>query len=456
MNCSRRRLLGVAGATATVGVGGYVLGGGTDSVLRFSGEVGPDVRRRCRRAERRFAEIVGRAVDEPVTVRFAPRKALSPSRSRERFDDVVAAATLVDGVEWPTGLPPRLGYYDSSTRTISFLDLDSVDTSTLEERDDVTLPDGDWFPHDPLIVHELTHALQDELVDTISPADGTRDATAAARTVVEGTADYVAGRYRAACRDGRYEACQLGPRIRFGPEPPLFVLAANRHRYVNGRLFAHDVVRQSGWNAVWRAHRNPPATTAAATYPEQYHDTDREPVVPERAATGENWLHIGSDRLGVEALYTMLYALEQVSLDDDAARVADEVTDATTYRYAFRSSLLRDWLGDHLAGYGFVDDLDRFGVEWSSVWRTSGAAERFATTVRDGFTETGRRVDDGWRLDDRVVRLERNETAVSIRMVPDAAAAGNVFEPGDHAMDVTGRSRHSPIRDCTSLLDGRQ
>ncbi|MFC4408158.1 hypothetical protein [Haloarchaeobius iranensis] len=434
MEVTRRRLLGVLGATAGAGVVGYALDDGRGSVLRFGDGVDADTRARCRRVERRIGDLVGRRLDAPVHVRFVDPGAgdvAGASDATGRFASAVAAAQAIDGVTWPSSVPARLARYDGSTRTVSFLDPEELDLSRIADRYDVVLPDGDWYPHDPLVAHELTHALQDGLVGTIDPADATRDAAAACETVVEGTADYVAGLYRAACRDGRYDDYRLGPGGRLHPDAPLFVVAGDRPRYVNGRVFAHELVREAGWDALWRAHRSPPATTAAITYPTRFRKGGSTPVEPALAATGADWLPIGRDRLGVEGLYTLLYALGQVSLDDEAAQVDPDVTAATTFRYAFRTTLLRDWLGDRLAAYGYVDDLDRFGYEWRTVWRSPTAAARVAAAVRDGFAARGRSVDDGWRVADRVVWVERRDDGVSVRAAPDRAAVGDLFASGD-------------------------
>lgn len=431
MRVTRRRLLASSCAAGGAGIGivGLVKHTGRNRTLRFDDSVDDATRARCRQVAERVTELIDGSLDGPVTIRFDEPESRDSPENGDRFDRAVTTACHVRDISWPDEVPGPRGSYNPGSRTIRFADPATVDHSSL---DDVPgeLPDEQaWYPPEPHIAHELTHAIQYDVLDSIAPADRTRDAYEAQQAVTEGTADYVAGLYQKRCQDGTYEPCTLSELPESAFVPRRFVVAGGGQRYINGRVFIATLADHGGWEAVWEAHRSPPSATADTTFPDRYLQGPTDPVdVGSPPELSRDWLDIGSDRLGVAALYTKLYALGVVSLDDPAASVDADVSEATTYRIAYRTPLLREWAGDRFWTYGYVDDLDRFGAVWRTNWRTEAAAEHLETAVVEAYDDRGRRRSGHWKFDDTIRTLRREKNELTFMLATDRAGAEDLFE----------------------------
>jgi len=419
MELTRRRALAF-GAAAVGGVGAahYATRPDAPMRLRFGDAVSEATRARCRRAARRTAAIVGREPDAPVRVVVAtPDAADGPS---DRMDRAVAAAKHVLNAERPDGVPAFSATYDRASRTVAVAAPDAVDRVAAAVAAADAPPAEDWFPPGPLLAHELTHAIQYDAVSSVAPADRTRDGRTARRAVVEGTAEYVAHRYRAACDDGEYDPCQRSPvrPARAATHGPSVVDRALP--YANGLHYVRDVAARGGWDAVWERHRSPPATALSVTYPDVAADGWPGPVeVAPPPDTPSAWLEIGSDRLGVAALYVKLHALG----------VAETVAVAGDFRrdWAYRTPPLRRWRGGRFTAYGHVDDLDRLAYVWETAWESETAAAELAATVERGYRKRGEERTAGWVLDESFHTVHRDGVRVTLRMAPDRAAAATLF-----------------------------
>lgn len=431
MRVTRRRLLASSCAVGGVGIGivGHVRHTPRGTNLWFDDSVDEATRTRCRRVEQRVVELTDRSLDAPVQVRFDEVDPTNRFEHGDRFDRAVATACHVRDVSWPDEIPGPRGSYNPGSRTMRFADPATVDHSSLDDLPDEIPDETEWYPPEPLIAHEFTHAIQYDVLDSIPPADQTRDAYEARQAVTEGAADYVAGLYKRRCQDGTYEPCTL-------TELPLselfnrrFVVAGGGQRYLNGRGFVATLADQGGWEAVWAVHRSPPAATVDTTFPDRYLQGPTDPVdVGSPPEMSRNWLDIGSDRLGVAALYTKLYALGVVSLDDPAASVDPDVAEATTYRHAYRTPLLREWAGDRFWTYGYVDDLDRFGAVWRTNWRTEAAAEHLETAIVEAYDDRGRRRSGRWEFDGTLRMLRRDGNVLTFMLAKDGTGAEELFE----------------------------
>lgn len=421
---TRRDILSLCTIGGVSGVFGCL--GRGNSILAFDDSVDADVRRRCRRAAERTLQIVDGTLDGPVRVSFVDSRA-SQLRNRSRFDRAYNRARHVSEPEPAVDFTRFQGGYNHSTRTISFVDpygeaIQTAISNITDRTTDYSSP-TEWYPSGAHLAHELTHAIQHDRVDSVHPGDGTSDGRNARVAVTEGMADYVAGRYLAACRDGQYDSCARIPFSLASHYRSLAALALGRLQYINGRAFVAQLAARGGWTDIWAAYRSPPATAVDTMFPDRYETGPTEPVSVDSPDTVKAWIPIQDDRLGVEALYTKLFALGIASIDDSDAALSASITERTTYEFAYRTPLLDGWLGDRFVAYGHVDDPDRLGYVWRTVWTNESDAERLASVVERAYDDSASRRGDDWLFDDTIVSVDHLGRMVTFRMAPDLSAA---------------------------------
>lgn len=216
-------------------------------------------------------------------------------RSRADFEEDLAedpedltnsAAALGALGLWPEGVDPvevlgeylsvgSLGYYDPETGEMVVRG--AADTPNLR----ITL------------VHELTHALDDQHFDLDRPEldDRPDEAGFAFSALVEGNASRVEAAYTASLTDEERadaEAEQQGyiDGIDISGFPPI-LLAQQQFVYRTGADFVQALYDEGGNAAVDRALEDPPTTTEQILEPEDWPDRDAVVEVPAPEADGE-------------------------------------------------------------------------------------------------------------------------------------------------------------------------
>lgn len=137
-----------------------------------------------------------------------------------------------------------------------------------------------------IVSHELTHALQDQHfgLDPPAAAAGNQDAGLAHVALVEGDATLVGfelgvGGLVADPEDfvnfARKHAPDMGERV------PAFMQERFKFPYLDGSNFVLSLKKQGGWEAVNRAHRNPPRSTEEVLHPEKYVNGTDPPRLPD-------------------------------------------------------------------------------------------------------------------------------------------------------------------------------
>ena len=187
---------------------------------------------------------------------------------------------------WPEGVDPvevlgeylsvgSLGYYDPETGEMVVRG--AADTPNLR----ITL------------VHELTHALDDQHFDLERPEldDRPDEAGFAFSALVEGNASRVEAAYTASLTDEERadaEAEQQGyiDGIDIGGFPPI-LLAQQQFVYRTGADFVQALYDEGGNAAVDQALEDPPTTTEQILEPEDWPDRDAVVEVPAPEADGE-------------------------------------------------------------------------------------------------------------------------------------------------------------------------
>ncbi|OLZ42037.1 hypothetical protein A6E15_14125 [Natrinema saccharevitans] len=234
------------------------------------------------------------------------------------------------------------------------------------------------------LVHELTHALQDQHFG-IGRESETIDGLRAENGLLEGEAGYVPTRYDRRC-SGEWQCLP-------DPQPPAASGEALTQRsftaglflsiyapYAAGPPFAADLHDRGGWDAIDRAHDDPPRSTAQLLHPERYPET--EPVAVElgdRSSDGWEPVTDGgeprTETIGEATLFATLW--ENGVVDRPLTRGAGALS---PYNYTHPATA--GWAGDGLQVYRATDGTDRTGHVWRLAWEDSADAREFADAYR--------------------------------------------------------------------------
>ncbi|MFB6303594.1 MAG: Hvo_1808 family surface protein [Haloferacaceae archaeon] len=293
------------------------------------------------------------------------------------------------------------------------------------------------------LVHELTHALQDQTVDLTSEqlSGGTQDADLAVDGLVEGEANLIESLYTRRC--GTEWECVEAPSSgggSGGERPNLGILLTILQPYSDGPVYVNDLRRQRGWDAVTAAYERPPASTEQVI-----HLTDEEPrpVAFEDRARGD-WKPYpdqgenGSDTVGEASIYSMFWYQARTANADtvDPRAITRTSTEFDTYDYGAEPSA--GWANDRVFPYrdGPAGENDtRHGYVWVTEWDTERDAREFhraylaILSAHDARTrEDGIRVVEEGRFAD-AFRVVRNGTRVTVVNGPTPTAV-DAIRPG--------------------------
>ncbi len=198
----------------------------------------------------------------------------------EDRDDIVNSAHALQALGlWPQGLDPvetirefaavaSGGFYDPETSTM------------------VIRGTGDTPLLRSTLVHELTHALDDQHFELDRPAldDRTDEAGFAFHSVVEGSAERVEAAYRETLTDEELAEAEtaeqaIGASIDLDDVPPILLLQQG-FAYDQGAAFVEAVHEAGGNSAVDRALRRPPVTSETILEPDSWPPGEAAAVVP--------------------------------------------------------------------------------------------------------------------------------------------------------------------------------
>jgi len=292
------------------------------------------------------------------------------------------------------------------------------------------------------LVHELTHALQDQSGDLGEQitATETQDAGLATDGVVEGEANYIEQRYVDRC--GVEWECVETPSTGEQPQQPpnLGILLTLLHPYSDGPVYIDWLRERGGWDAVDAAFEDPPESTEQII-----HLTDDEPVPIEyedRARDG--WETFpdqgegGSDTVGEASMYVMFWYQARTARAQTIPpqTLAQTSSPLDTYNYDAEPSA--GWGNDRLFPYrkGSGENA-RHGYVWVTEWDSERDAAQFHNTYRaildahDARSEGDNTyvVPDGEFAD--AFRIDRDGTRVTIVNAPTADALGDLRPVAD-------------------------
>jgi len=279
-----------------------------------------------------------------------------------------------------------------------------------------------------VLVHELTHALQDQRFG-IARESETIDGIRAENGLLEGEAIVVPDRYDRRCGN----EWQCLPAV----QPPTTggeTLADRPFNaglflsiyvpYTEGPPFVTDLSERGGWDAVDAAHDAPPRSTAQLIHSERYPDT--EPVdVSIADRSSDEWQpitdggdgddgEIRTETIGEATLFATLWTNGVIERP-----LTDGTTERSQYNYSHPATA--GWAGDSIHVYQRTDEPDRTGHVWRLAWESRADAAAFGDAYRQLLANRG---------------AERVDTAGNgVYRIPE----GEAFE-GAYRISVTGET----------------
>lgn len=249
---------------------------------------------------------------------------------------------------------------------------------------------------EPLLVHEMTHALQDQNFAWDSQAEQASglDGMIAFQALLEGDAELTERVFQrpedlkdaeAAARRLRAESEQAEEQARqSATEFPAVFARTQSFWYTRGEEFVLALHRNGGWAAVNRAWGSPPDSTEQVLHPEKYLARER----PVRLDTSGLEAELIADGWGIRYSSTAGELILEVWLEQRAPRPLDATA-------CFRAAA--GWGGDRaiLAERGKT----RLGI-WVTTWDSVEDAKEFCLAARRNLR--GDEVEED--SDDRTVR----------------------------------------------------
>jgi PGF-CTERM protein len=297
------------------------------------------------------------------------------------------------------------------------------------------------------LIHELTHALQDQQgnLGAVRRHGGTQDADLAVDGVVEGEANYIETLYARRC-GGAWDCVATPPAAGGGSggDRNLGLLLTILQPYSDGPVYVADLRERGGWAAVDAAFDDPPASTEQVI-----HLTDEEPRpidFEDRARDGWRLYpdigQNGSDTVGEASIYAMFWYQARTAGADtvDPASLVRTSSPLDTYNYDAPPSA--GWANDRVFPYrhGTGDDAAD-GYVWVTEWDTERDARQFRRAheailrAHDATREDGVwTVEDGRFADS--FRVTRDGTRVTIVNGPTPEAVENIRPPADGTTDA--------------------
>jgi hypothetical protein len=298
----------------------------------------------------------------------------SPDSEFNRWNDQVWEATFIVGEN--TGSATAIGETQGSSVAGFYSPTDDEIKIITDTPDSPTVSNA-------TLIHELTHALQDQKYDLTSATyrARTQDGDLAIDGVVEGEANYVEARYERKCGNGWQCVATPGN----GPgggggQPNLGVLLTIFNPYSDGPVYVHQLVQRGGWDAFDRRFRNPPNSSEQII-----HVTDEQPRPLAFESTARNGWRLfpkqgvnGSDTVGEATIFSMFwYQASQYGADTIDPQTLFETTDPYD-AYNYNATPSNGWANDRLFPYhkGTGENAE-YGYVWKTEWDTEADATQF-------------------------------------------------------------------------------
>ena len=295
----------------------------------------------------------------------------------------------------PNGSDPRFTRWNDQVWKALFIVGDNTSTKTAitetltgsvnglysPTRDEIVIVTDD--PEAPRVseatlIHELTHALQDQRHDLTSPRfrGETQDADLAVTGLYEGEAGYIEALYRERCDDDRWACQRASPTSGEGGASNRGILMTVLQPYSDGPGYVHEIVTTEGWEGVDERMADPPTTTSEIIHREP---VNVSPIDPPSTATG-GWHRYsepgrnGTEVVGEASIFVMFWYQATTAGADtvDPGTLYESEGDYDSRTYSAPPP--DGWAGDALVPYRRGDDD---GYVWTTEWQTTDDAAEF-------------------------------------------------------------------------------
>lgn len=384
------------------------------------------------RATARVEAIRGLEFDREIDVSVQSRAAVANGTSTDVFGRLVQTPYYNQLFEATFIVDERTDAYEAfvgeGAATLGGYYAVGQDRIVVVVAEDAAAPVVDEF----VLVHELTHAVQDQYFDLEA---GYRDAATLDERngwlgLLEGDANFVASRYQERC--GETWQCVAAPDANdtTSADFNVGIYLGGYNPYSDGPALVADLRNRSGgtWSAVDDAFEDPPRSAEQVIHPERY-PAERPAEIADPAGQQGDWRLFATERLGEAWLYAMLFYQDSeygISVIDRSTFLDPDGGLDDTYNY---TSVPTDgWANDQLRMY--TDRYgERYGYTWTLVWDSPEDAREFRDAYRDVLAGHGaqQRGANTWVIpDDRpygdAFRVVRDGDRVSIVNGPDVAA----------------------------------
>jgi len=304
---------------------------------------------------------------------------------------------------------------------------------------------------EPVLAHELVHAVQDQQFNLTRYDARTIDDSNAQNGLIEGDARYVESIYREAC-DGNWSGtCSTvdgeGPSADDIANLPLYLLSFQP--YSDGPAFVQHIREDGNWSAVDSAYDRAPNTSQEVMYPQRYpNESTQNLSAPNR--TADRWERLsvsGRPDYGIAGEPALFVMFAAPTFDGDGDRDAPFIErreflaggQNSLDPYDYSADVTDGWDGDRLTPYR--NDDNETGYVWQLAWESPGDAETFASGYGELLRHYGGDPVDGRadtyelsgefegaysvQLNDSTVRIVHAPTVEELQQLhPDAAPEG--------------------------------
>ncbi len=303
------------------------------------------------------------------------------------------------------------------------------------------------------LVHELTHAMQDQHVNLSSPQlhSNSMDERRGHDGLTEGEATYVEKRYANRCGNswqcvGKVQIARKRTPYGGGKLPPynLAMQVALIQPYSDGPAYVASKYDSGGWRAVTEQYRNPPDSSKAVIHPHERNEPPAPLHLGEQATNG--WKLYGkhgtngSQTVGEAGIYTMFWYQGRTGGNPIIHWQRFQNPDNGKYDLFDYSSRPSDgWANDRLWPY---HSSKKRGYVWRTKWETNRDAVQFERAYRKLLRgKHARRVGPNtWRIPNGpfadAFRLVRHGRTVTVVNGPTVGALSDI-RPGSKTKQKT-------------------
>jgi hypothetical protein len=286
---------------------------------------------------------------------------------------------------------------------------------------------------DPTVLaHELVHVLQDQHYDLSEPRyrRDTLDGEWGKDGLVEGEASYLDSQYSEQCISNW--SCVRAPKDWSGAsvEGARVYSLLSAQPYTDGGTYVYTLKQKGGWEAVDRAHQDPPVSSEQIIHLRP----DEKPVpLSVEDHSGSDWERYHTNTLGEVGIFALFFAQQERAEEGQA--VMDRDVFERQHRWDnldFDFEASAGWGNDRLVAYRNGEDR---GYVWTTVWDTERDATEFAGAYRQALTGM-----EAWKYGPNTYRIDDGPFADAFYVVRENRTVRIVNAPTVETLDeIDGR-----------------